>query len=369
VSGNMGSTGFILEGKDISVVYGRRQVLNIPHIGIRPNEVLVLIGPNGSGKTTLALSLSLLLDQARGTVLFQGKPVRTASEVFAARRHFAMVFQEPLLLSATVWQNVTLGLRLRKRQTADLESKTRKWLDRFGVGHLAKRNAGTLSGGEAKRVSLARAFVLEPEILFLDEPFNALDSPTRQSLLEDFQSVLRETRVTTVMVTHDHNEALALGDTIAVLIGGRIRQLGTPDAVFSAPADEEVANFIEAGNVLHGVVSAQDNGLAHVVIGDSEIQAVSDLRQGAQVVVYLRYEDVTLALPPDTPVVSSARNQLKGKVIRVFPQGPQSRVTADCGFQVSSLITRRSWEEMGLATGREIVASFKASAVHLILKG
>jgi tungstate transport system ATP-binding protein len=170
------------------------------------------------------------------------------------------------------------------------------------------------------------------------------------------------------MVTHDHNEALALGDRIAVLIGGKIRQLDTPDVVFSSPADEEVANFIEAGNVLQGVVSAQNNGLADVAIGGRVIQAVSSLNEGTRVIVYLRYEDVTLSLPATTPVVSSARNQLRGNVVRVFQQGPQFRVTSDCGFPLSSVITRRSWEEMGLAEGREIVASFKASTLHLIPK-
>ena len=163
-------------------------------------------------------------------------------------------------------------------------------MERFGIAEIAGRQAKTLSGGEAKRVSLARAFVLEPEVLFLDEPFTALDSPTRQALIEDFDSVLRETRVTTVMVTHDRNEALVLADRVAVLINGHIHQTGSPAEVFSSPADEEVASFVEVGNVLHGVVSLQSDGLASVCVGEAQIDAVSGLPAGTKVTMFLHHE-------------------------------------------------------------------------------
>jgi tungstate transport system ATP-binding protein len=357
---------YALEASGLSVVLGGQKVLEIPSLQVHPNEVLVVIGPNGSGKTTLLLSLALLLKPASGTIYYDGQPVNNAAGILELRRRFAVVFQESLLLNTTVWDNVTLGLRMRGFKKDETKARAQKWLERFGVVSLARRQARMLSGGEAKRISLARAFALQPEVLFLDEPFAALDTPTRQALIEDFESVLRETRITTLMVTHEREEAMILADRVAVMMGGSIRQLGTPEDVFGSPADEEVAKLVEAGNILHGVVISQSNGLVSIDIKGQQLQAVSDLVAGSRVTVYLHYEDITIILPTAEQISSSARNQLKGTIVRMFPSGSQIKVTLDCGFTLVSVITRRSMEELGLETGREIIASFKAPAVHLI---
>ena len=357
---------YALEATGLSAILGGQKVLEIPSLRVNSNEVLMIIGPNGSGKTTLLLCLALLLKPATGTIAYRGIPVSGSNYILQMHRRLAVVLQEPLLLNSTVWDNVTLGLRLRGVKRDEASARAKRWLERFGIAPLAKRQARTLSGGEAKRVSLARAFVLQPEVLFLDEPFNGLDSPTRQALLEDFESVLRETRVTTVMVTHERNEALVLADRVAVLMDGSIRQLGTPEDVFGSPVDEAVAKFVEAGNILHGVVSSQDNGLVSITIEGQQLQAVSDLAVGSIVTVYLHYEDVTITLPSVEQISSSARNQLRGNIVRTFPFGSQIKVTLDCGFTLASVITRRSWEELRLKVGREIVASFKSSSVRLI---
>ena len=359
---------FALEVEGLTAVLGGQKVLEVASLQVFYNEVLVIIGPNGSGKTTLLLCLASLLKPSSGSLSYGGIASSDGISAVKLRRKFAVAFQDPLLLSRSVLDNVTLGLRLRGIKGSEVKERAEKWLNRFGVAQLAKRQARTLSGGEAKRVSLARALVLDPEILFLDEPFNALDTPTRQALLEDFESVLRETRVTTVMVTHDHNEALALADRVAVLINGQIRQLGTAEEVFSSPVDDEVAAFVETGNTIRGVVRSQDNGLATVNIDGHDVFAVSDLPPGTNVTVYLHYEDVTLSLNMPETILSSARNLMRGKIVKVFPLGPQLKITLDCGFKLSSLITRRSFEELGLEVGKEITASFKASSAHLISK-
>lgn len=351
---------------NLTMVFGAQKVLDISSLQVLNNEVLVVIGPNGSGKTTLLLCLALLTKPTTGNITYSGETVLNEHQMLLLRRRIAVVFQEPLLLNSTVWDNVTLGLRLRGVPTSEAKVRAQKWLERFGVANLAKRQARTLSGGEAKRVSLARAFALEPEALFLDEPFTALDSPTRQSLLEDFESVLRETKISTVMVTHDRNEALVLADRVAVLINGQMRQLGTPEEVFNYPVDEEVAGFVEAGNILAGKIVSQNEGLAVVETGGREIEAVNNLPSGTKVTICLRHEDVTLALPTAEPLTSSARNRFKGTVSRLFPVGSQVRVTLDCGFPLVALITRRSWEGMGLKEGQEVIATFKASSIHLI---
>jgi molybdopterin-binding protein len=355
-----------LEAAGVTVVLGGQPVLEIASLQVKPNEVLMVIGPNGSGKTTLLLCLALLLRPASGTIAYRGVPINGADQVFKQRRCLAVVFQEPLLLNSSVWDNVTLGLKLRGVAREDIRSRAQAWLKRFGIADLAKRQARTLSGGEAKRASLARAFALQPEVLFLDEPFAALDPPTRQALLEDFETVLRETRTTAVMVTHDRNEALALGDRVAVLMNGSVRQIGAPAEVFSTPVDEEVAGFVEAGNILHGVVASQENGLACLEVGGMQVQVVSGLTVGSRVTAYMHFDDVTLTLPSAAPPATSARNRLTGPITRSLPFGSQVKVTVDCGFTLAAVITRRSWEEMGLAVGREVVASFKASSVHLI---
>ncbi len=359
---------YALEASGLSVVLGGRKVLEIPSLQVSPNETLVIIGPNGSGKTTLLLCLALLLKPATGTISYKGQPVRSGSSVLQLRRRLAVAFQEPLLLNATVWDNVTMGLRLRGFAKEDIRIRGRKWLERFGIASLAQRQGRTLSGGEAKRASLARAFALQPEVLFLDEPFTALDSPTRQALLEDFEGVLRETRVTTVMVTHDRNEALMLADRVALIMNGRIRQTGSPQEVFSYPIDEEAASFVGAGNITYGVVSSQSDGLATVEVGKQRLGAVSNLSAGTRVAVFLHHEDITIMLPAPQAALSSARNHLTGKIARVFTLDSQIRVTIDCGFPLVALITKRSWEDMALAVGQEVVASFKASSVHLIAR-
>jgi tungstate transport system ATP-binding protein len=357
---------YVLEAEGITVVLGGVKVLEVPSLRVSPNEVLMIVGPNGSGKTTLLLCLALLLRPATGTIAYRGVPVTEANHILRQRRRLAVVFQEPLLLNSSVWDNVTIGMRMRGIARHEIRPRAQQWLERFGIADLAKRQARTLSGGEAKRASLARAFVLQPEVLFLDEPFAALDSPTRQALLEDFEGVLRETRTTAVMVTHDRNEALVLGDRVMVLMGGSIRQIGAPAEVFSAPVDEEVAGFVEAGNILRGTVASQEGGVARVDLCGAEVQVVSSLKAGSHVTVYIHFEDVTLTLPAEAPPLSSARNQLAGRITRFLPFGSQVKVTLDCGCIISAVITRRSWEEMGLALGREVVASFKASAVHLL---
>ncbi len=355
----------VLEAVGLGVDLGGQPVLDIPTFKIIPGEVMVIIGPNGSGKTTLLLSLAALLKPARGDINFFGKSVWRDNSLLETRRRFAVVFQEPLLLAASVWDNVALGLRLRGVKNEEVNQRTAKWLERLGITQLASRQAKTLSGGEAKRVSLARAFVLQPEVLFLDEPFNALDGPTRLSITEDFHSIINETKVTTVMVTHDRSEAMILADRVAVLINGKIRQIGAPETIFSAPVDQEVAAFIGVGNIWRGKIAKQEAGLASLEVKEQQIYLVSDVKAGTNVTVFLRHEDIILS-PVGQSGPSSARNKLECRINSIVPLGAQARVNMDCGIPLVSLITARSVEELGLKPGQMVQASFKASAVHVL---
>lgn len=219
----------VLAARDIQVVKGRRTILDVKSVEVRAGEMLAVIGPNGAGKSTLLSVLACLEWPTRGQVLYRGTPV-TKGSALSVRRRMAVVFQEPLLLDGTVKENVELGLRLRGRKEEAAQSSSR-WLARFGIEKVAGQTPHTLSGGEAQRASLARAFALEPEILFMDEPFTAVDVISRQDLIREFKDAQQVAHTTTVMVTHDFQEVVALATRVLVLHQGTIQAEGTPDEI------------------------------------------------------------------------------------------------------------------------------------------
>ncbi|MGE5579485.1 MAG: ABC transporter ATP-binding protein [Bacillota bacterium] len=219
----------LLSAHGIQVVRDRRTILDVPSIEIKDGEVLAVIGPNGAGKTTLLSVLSCLEHPTKGEVLHRGNKV-TRREVLSVRRKMAVVFQEPLLLDGTVLENVMLGMRLRGKGEEGRRSAA-EWLERFGIAAVAGQTRNTLSAGEAQRASLARAFALEPEILFMDEPFTAVDVISRRGLIEEFRQVQRSVRTTTVLITHDFSEVAMLASRVLVLHNGVIQAEGSPDQI------------------------------------------------------------------------------------------------------------------------------------------
>lgn len=357
----------VLEVRDLVVSQGDHFTLEVSYLAIQEGEVLAVIGPNGAGKSTLLKVIGLLQPPTGGELFFKGEKVPWGADLLPWRRRSASVFQDPLLLQGTVFFNVALGLRLRRIPQEVIEERTRRWLERLGIAHLQRRPASTLSGGEAQRVALARAFILEPELLLLDEPFASLDQPTREALLADLKQILSETRTTTVFVTHDRNEALALGDRVAVLMRGKILQLDVPEKVFSFPADEEVARFVGAETILSGRIVTQQEGTVIVQVDGTMVEVAGEGPVGERVLITLRPEDVVLATKEGAHA-SSARNRLLGKVAQITPLGPFYRVTVECGAPLVALITKASALELALQEGMEVVASFKATAAHLIRK-
>ncbi|MCL5256222.1 MAG: ABC transporter ATP-binding protein [Chloroflexi bacterium] len=358
--------GAMITLENVVVVRGKKAVLTVDRLDLRKSETLAVIGPNGSGKSTLLLAMALLLHPARGTITFDGQTVPDSGAPLDLRRRVAVVFQTPLLADTTVQKNVAMGLKFRRMSRDEAVARANKWMERLGVHLLRDRQARTLSGGEAQRVSLARALAIEPDVLLLDEPLASLDAPTRAELLEDLERILRESSITAVFVTHDRNEALALGERIAVLIGGNICQIGTPDEVFNTPANEEVASFVGVETMVPGVVESQFEGLSVVRTSGVDVQVVGDYRPGDQVMVLLRPEDVVLSLREGPPPSSSMRNNLPGVITKLSTAGSQYKVVVDCGFPLVSLITKQSRLDMELAPGTPVRASFKASAAHVI---
>jgi tungstate transport system ATP-binding protein len=354
----------LLEVKNLAIRREKRLVLEVDYLSVEEGQVLAVIGPNGAGKSTLLLALSRLLKSDSGQVTFRGEPIEAMDEL-EYRRRIGLVLQEPLLLNGSVFENVAMGLRFRRAARSEVNQRVEEWLARLNISHLRDRSVRRLSGGEAQRVSLARAFALQPEVLMLDEPFSALDAPTRSRLLEDFQALLAATSITTLFITHDLDEALYLADQVAVLLQGRLRQAGSIQQVFNAPADADVAAFVGVETVIAGRVVTYSEGRVIVQVNGLRLEAVGELAVGREVMFCLRPEDVTLWLEDNSPS-SSARNRLSGRIVRMTPQGPLARVVLDCGFPLVALITRASAQEMGLGEGQLATAAFKASAVHLI---
>ena len=364
----------LLEVDDLVVVRGARPILEIDHLAIVRGETLVLVGPNGAGKSTLLLALARLLRPQRGGVAFRDS-FGERDDDLAHRRRIGLVLPDPILLDASVFDNVASGLRFRGVPRDEVRVRVSDWLGRLGIEHLRDRPARQISSGEAQRVSLARALVVEPDLLLLDEPFASVDAMTRALLLDDLENLLRATPVACVAVTHDLDEAVRLGDRVAVLLEGRLRQCDRPERVLAAPVDGDVAAFVGVETRVHGRVVEARDGLAVVEAAGHRLEAVSSVGPGRAVLFCLRPEDITLWFgdqpgPGDHPgagtEMSSARNRLPGRVSRVTPSGPLVRVSVDCGVLLVALVTRASADEMGLAVGRPVVATFKASAAHLI---
>lgn len=357
----------LLEIEDLRVQRGGQPVLTIEQLSMQEGEVLAVIGPNGAGKSTLLLALSRLLQPEQGTIRFRGQSLEAIGDL-AYRRRIALVLQESLLLDVSVYQNVAMGLRFRGLPRAQVRKRVDPWLERLGISHLRDRSARRLSGGEAQRVSLARAFAIQPDILMLDEPFSALDAPTRLRLLDDFQSLLVETGLTTLFITHDRDEAIFLGDRVAVLLGGSLRQVGTPQEVFAAPLDPQVAAFVGVETILPGEVVASQDGHLIVDAAGNRLEVVGRLPIGRGVYLCLRPEDVILWNNHNQEFAgqSGVRNRMKGTVRRVIPQGPLYKLVIDCGVQLVALVTRSAVHELALKNGSAVQVTFKASAVHII---
>ena len=233
----------IIEARNIKVERSKKEILDVEHFQLNQGEVRAVIGPNGAGKSTLLQVLALLLRPTSGELFFRGERVN-AKNTLSFRRRMAVVFQEPLLLDTTVYKNVASGLQIRGHKKTEIDGVVWEWLERLGIRSLAHRPARVLSGGESQRVSLARAFALEPEVLFLDEPFSALDYPTKSTLICELRDILQATRITTILITHDYHEIPVLAESVTVLDRGKVIQSCSQEEIFQRPANDVVASLL-----------------------------------------------------------------------------------------------------------------------------
>jgi molybdate transport system ATP-binding protein len=320
--------------------------------------VTVLFGPSGAGKTTLLRLIAGLERPDSGSIVFRGEEWFGARSLEPQKRRAGFLFQDYALFPhLTAEANVGFGARDRAR----IERLIRAFeLDKLR-GHFPRQ----LSGGQQQRVALARALAADPALLLLDEPLSALDAASRARTRQDLRRMLLESGVPSIVVTHDRAEAIALGDWIAVMIDGAIRQTGPVRDVFRRPADPRVAESLGVENILRAEIVARHAGLLTVAVGSAHLKCV-DTGESGPVLACIRAEDV--AVTREAHLDSSARNRVAGTVREVSIEGPLARIEIDCGFQLVALVTAQSAAELDLRPGENVCAVVKATNVHLLLQ-
>ncbi|WP_235030890.1 ABC transporter ATP-binding protein [Nonomuraea solani] len=295
-----------VEIEDLTAGYEGARVLDLDRLSIRKGEFLSILGPSGCGKTTLLNSIAGFVRPTAGRIVIDGADV-TGRPPY--RRGLGMVFQSYALFPhMTVAANVAYGLRVRRLGKAEREERVREALRLVGLEGYADRRPKQLSGGQQQRVALARALAIRPAVLLLDEPLSNLDAKLRREMRVELRAIQARIGTTMVFVTHDQEEALALSDRVAVMNGGRIEQIGTPDEVYRRPATRFVAQFIGAANVLEGTVT-ESGGLD---LGGLTVDGALDFGEGERAVVAIRPERIRLAEPGTT--VSEAAASVPGTV-------------------------------------------------------
>jgi len=322
------TSGATVELRSVTKTYGSHQALDGIDLDISPGEFVALLGPSGCGKTTALRSLSGLETVDSGSILIDGVDV---ARVPTNKRDMGMVFQSySLFPHLTVLENVEFGLRMRRVAASARASRAAESLEMVGLGHLGERFAHQLSGGQQQRVALARALVTRPRVLLLDEPLSALDAKVRVQLRDQIRLIQTDLGITTLFVTHDQEEALAVADRVAVMKDGRIEQIGTPEQLYTTPASPFVANFVGLSNK---VPAELVDGTVH--LHGERLAPLGAARPAGPVTAYVRPEDIVFAASglPATVVASSFLGSLRRTQVRL-DDGSLLSVQHEVGYAV-----------------------------------
>jgi sulfate transport system ATP-binding protein len=307
--------------RGVSKSYRGTRVLEDIDFDVAEGESLVLLGASGSGKTTILRIIAGLDEPDTGRVLLHGKDV---TELPARERGVGVIFQAYALFPRmTVEQNIGYGLRIRGRPRKEIREAVNGLIELVHLVEHRTKFPSQLSGGQQQRVAIARTLAYNPQVLLFDEPFGALDAQTRVRLRREIKSLLRQVNVPAIFITHDQEEALELGDRIAVLNAGRLEQIGTPDQVYNRPETEYVATFLGAANLMLGVVSR-----SAVEIGTARIPAEEEAaayRDGQAVKLVFRPEDVCLSRTGELP--AGCRRLSNGVIEEIHFVGAYERLT------------------------------------------
>lgn len=313
-----------VELSGITIRFGSVTGVDNVSLSIPSGEFFTLLGPSGCGKTTLLRSIAGFYRQSEGNISLGGTIV---DDIPAHRRDTGMVFQNYAVFPhLNVWDNVAYGLKTRKVSGAEAEERIRDAIAMVDLTGYEKRMPKELSGGQQQRVVIARAVAIRPRVLLMDEPLANLDAKLRVRLRNDLKTLQRKLGITTIYVTHDQEEALSLSDRIAVMSGGRVLQVGSPEEIYTAPADLKVAEFIGEGNFLRG--DAQGDGAAIITLSNGAVMTASGSgsEQRGDVWIGFRPQDVRIA------DASTTTNVLQGTLVQRTYLGSDVRFEIDAGL-------------------------------------
>jgi molybdate/tungstate transport system ATP-binding protein len=332
--------------------------INNISLEVMDGEYFIFLGPSGSGKTMLLELIAGMWYPDSGKIIMNNKDV---TRFPPENRGVGFVYQNYMLFPhKTVFDNIAFGLNLRKVEKNEIKSQVEELMNLFGISHISNRLPRTLSGGEQQRTALARALIIRPKVLLMDEPLSAVDRITREELIQEFKKIHQKFKITIIHVTHNFDEALQLADRVAIMKKGTISQIGDIDEVFRHPKDEFVADFVGTENIIKGVASDGEDSLTFVDTGKIVIESTQN--KTGPVHATIRPEDITLSTDK---VPTSARNVFEGHIKEIYDLGTTIKLTVDVGEQLVLVLTRQSFLDLELNIGKQIYIYFKATAVNL----
>ncbi|MBP7342916.1 MAG: ABC transporter ATP-binding protein [Syntrophaceae bacterium] len=327
-------------------------------LDVEDGEYMVVVGPSGAGKTVLLESIAGLYSPRQGEIRLRGRDVTRLSP---EERHVSIVYQDHALFPhLSVRDNIFFGLRMRRIAVKRAREAFSRVVELFNIQALLDRDPPTLSGGEQQKVALARALCVSPDVLLLDEPLSSLDPKTREEIEAELHHLHRALDVTTLHVTHNFEEAVALGDRIAVIGEGEVKQVGTPEDIFRKPNSEFVAGFAMSRNILKGELCRTDAGQHGFKAGRLLFHLKNGNAAGNRAVI--RPEEVMI-MPQEA--MPGGTNTFTGDIVRIADRGSTLYVDVSLPPVITALVTRHTLREMKLKTGMRVCVCFDASSVHV----
>ncbi len=340
----------IIDLKNVSVTFGDNKVLNDLNLSIHDREFLTLLGPSGCGKTTTLRIIGGFISPDEGEVLFSGKKV---NDVPPHKRQVNTIFQRYALFPhLNVYENIAFGLRIQHLPEKEIKATVKEMLELVNLRGFEKRHINSLSGGQQQRVAIARALAVKPRVLLLDEPLGALDLKLRKDMQVELKNIQQRLGITFIYVTHDQEEALSMSDTIVVMDGGLIQQIGTPQDIYNEPKNAFVADFIGESNIVDGIM----RGDFSVDFSGQNFRCLDkDFAVDEAVDVVVRPEDVD--------VVAPEQGMLKGTVTSVTFKGVHYEMIVDIGgfkWMIQSTDEQKVGDNIGLF--------IEPDAIHIMKK-